>query len=52
MGTWKVKFPCGLEIEEEGFGIGLKNWNKEGMLNKIEEKGCLIHGKDCKIKKL
>ncbi len=26
MAKWKIKFPCGLEIGEEGLGVGLKQF--------------------------
>ena len=43
MGRYKIKYPCGLEIEEEGWYVG-----NEEEFNFLFQKGCPLHGKKCK----
>lgn len=49
MGTYKIKFPCGFEIQTKAYGVELANINdNNGILSYIKNNGCLIHGKKCK----
>jgi len=50
--SFEIVFPCGLKIKE-GFLSTLETIDKnpdKALLPYIKDKGCLIHGKNCKAK--